>query len=373
MTVPFLDLAAAYRELGTEVDAAIARVLHSGQYILGQEVEAFETEWARYCGASHCVGVGNGFDALTLALRALDIGSGDEVIVPSHTFVATWLAVAAVGARPVPVEPDPMGWNIDPERVAQALSPRTRAILPVHLYGAPANLDPLLKIAREHGVPLIEDAAQAHGAKYHGTRIGAHGDLVCWSFYPGKNLGALGDAGGITTNDAALAMRLQKLRNYGSSTKYVHEHLGINSRLDPLQAAVLRVKLQHLTQWNSRREQIAERYSRGLRNLELQFPRSLPGTHPSYHLYVVRTDQRDALQAGLSERGVQTMIHYPTPPHQQGAFISQHWAPTAFPIAEALSKSVLSLPMGPHLSNEQVDKVISALHDVLKTVAPATS
>ncbi|MCA3238263.1 MAG: DegT/DnrJ/EryC1/StrS family aminotransferase [Curvibacter sp.] len=371
MTVPFLDLGAAYREIGAEIDAAIARVLRSGHYILGPEVEAFEAEWAAYCGATHCIGVGNGLDALTLSLRALDIGPDDEVIVPSHTFIATWLAVAAVGATPVPVEPDPVSCNLDPARVAQALTPRTRAILPVHLYGAPADLDPLLRIAREHGLALIEDAAQAHGAQYHGERIGAHGDLVCWSFYPGKNLGALGDAGGITTRKTALAERLRELRNYGSSVKYVHEHQGVNSRLDPLQAAVLRVKLQHLSAWNARREQIALRYASGLQDLELQLPQSLPGTRSSHHLYIVRTSQRDALQAALAEHGVQTLIHYPIPPYRQGAFSSLGCAAEAFPLADALSRSVLSLPMGPHLRDEQVERVIAALHDILQTTASA--
>ena len=269
MKVPFLDLRAAYLELKPEIDAAIARVLDSGWYILGPEVEAFEAEWAEYCGASHAVGVGNGMDALTLALRALQIGPGDEVIVPSNTYIATWLAVSAVGATPVPVEPDLATYNIDPALIPAAITPRTKALLPVHLYGQPADLDPILAIARQHNLAVVEDAAQAHGARYKGCRIGAHGDVVCWSFYPGKNLGALGDAGAVTTNRADLADRIRVLRNYGSREKYVNELQGVNSRIDPIQAAVLRVKLKVLDEWNARRCRIAALYSQELASLSL--------------------------------------------------------------------------------------------------------
>ena len=250
--IPFLDLGAAYRELKTEIDAAVHRVLDSGWYILGPEVEAFEAEWAAFCEADHAVGVANGLDALILALRALDIGAGDEVIMPS-TYVATWLAVTAVGARPVPVEPDPATHNIDPGRIAAAITSATRAILPVHLYGQPADLDPILALARSRGIAVVEDAAQAHGARYKGQGIGAHGDAVCWSFYPGKNLGALGDGGAVTTNRTDLADRIRVLGNYGSRVKYVNEVQGVNSRLDPIQAAVLRAKLRHLDAWTERR------------------------------------------------------------------------------------------------------------------------
>ena len=258
--IPFLDIGAAYREIKPEIDAAMQRVLDSGWYILGPEVEAFEAEWAAYCGSAHAVGLANGLDALILALRALDVGPGDEVIVPSNTYIATWLAVSAVGARPVPVEPDPATHNIDPARIAAALTDRTTAILPVHLYGQPADLDPIMAIARAHGLAVVEDAAQAHGASYKGRRIGAHGDIVCWSFYPGKNLGALGDAGAITTDNPDLAERIRVLRNYGSRVKYVNEVQGANSRLDPLQAAVLRVKLGHLDAWTERRRALAAHY-----------------------------------------------------------------------------------------------------------------
>jgi dTDP-4-amino-4,6-dideoxygalactose transaminase len=272
MKIPFLDLQAAYLELKPEIDAAISRVLNSGWYILGPEVEAFEEEWAAYCGASHAVGVGNGLDALTLALRALEIGPGDEVIVPSNTYIATWLAVSAVGATPVPVEPNPSTYNIDPTLIPDALTPRTKALLPVHLYGQPADLDPILALARQHNLAVVEDAAQAHGARYKSKRIGAHGDVVCWSFYPGKNLGALGDAGAITTRRADIADRIRMMRNYGSREKYVNDVQGVNSRLDPIQAAVLRVKLKVLDEWNDRRKSIASLYTQHLDDCPLSLP-----------------------------------------------------------------------------------------------------
>jgi dTDP-4-amino-4,6-dideoxygalactose transaminase len=320
MKVPFLDLRAAYLELKPEIDAAIARVLDSGWYILGPEVEAFEVEWAEYCGASHAVGVGNGLDALTLALRALEIGPGDEVIVPSNTYIATWLAVSAVGATPVPVEPDEGTYNINPALIPAAITPRTKALLPVHLYGQPADLDPILAIARQHNLAVVEDAAQAHGARYKGQRIGAHGDVVCWSFYPGKNLGVLGDAGAITTNRADLADRIRVLRNYGSREKYVNEVQGVNSRLDPLQAAVLLVKLKVLDEWNDRRRNIATLYNQGLAGSGMSLPYVPKWADPVWHLYVIRTPGRVALQVRLTEAGIGTMIHYPIPPPPAGSF-----------------------------------------------------
>lgn len=289
MKVPFLDLGASYRELKPEIDTAVARVLDSGWYILGPEVEAFEAEWAGYCEAKHAVGLANGLDALILALRALDVGPGDEVIVPSNTYIATWLAVSAVGATPVPVEPDPDTHNIDPARIAAAITPQTKVLLPVHLYGQPVDLDPILALAREHGILVVEDAAQAHGARYKGRRIGAHGDIVCWSFYPGKNLGALGDGGAITTDRADLAEKVQVLRNYGSRVKYVNVVQGVNSRLDPIQAAVLRVKLKHLDDWTDRRRTIADVYTQGLAESGLILPYVPEWAGPVWHLYVVRS------------------------------------------------------------------------------------
>jgi dTDP-4-amino-4,6-dideoxygalactose transaminase len=366
--IPFLDLRAAYLELKTEIDAAVHRVLDSGWYILGPEVEAFETEWAAHCGARHAVGLANGLDALVLALRALEIGPGDEVIVPSNTYIATWLAVSAVGARPVPVEPDPATHNIDPARIAAAITPRTRAILPVHLYGQPADLDAILAIARQHGLAVVEDAAQAHGARYKGRRIGAHGDVVCWSFYPGKNLGALGDAGAVTTDRADLADRIRVQRNYGSRVKYVNEEQGVNSRLDPIQAAVLRVKLAHLDAWTERRRAIAASYAQTLQGADLILPHVPAWAEPVWHLYVVRTVDRDALQKRLSEAGIGTLIHYPIPPHKQAAYAVLKIAPDALPIASRLADEVLSLPMGPHLAAVQAVKVCASLTPMASTV-----
>ena len=359
--IPFLELGASYRELKPEIDAAVSRVLESGWYILGPEVEAFETEWAAYCEAKHAVGLANGLDALTLALRALDIGPGDEVIVPSNTYIATWLAVSGVGATPVPVEPDLATHNIDPARIEAAITSRTRALLPVHLYGQPADMDPILDIAQRHGLRVIEDAAQAHGARYKGKRIGAHGDIVCWSFYPGKNLGALGDAGAITTDDTALAERVALLRNYGSRQKYVNEEAGVNSRLDPIQAAVLRVKLGVLDEWTERRRAVATAYTVGLAESGLILPHVPDWADPAWHLYVVRTSDREALQDRMTEAGIGTLIHYPIPPHMQKAYTDMEIMPEALPLARDLASEVLSLPMGPQLSLDQVQDIVNAL------------
>ena len=356
--IPFLDLGATYRELKPEIDTAVWRVLDSGWYILGPEVEAFEVEWAAYCEAKHAVGLANGLDALKLALRALNIGPGDEVIVPSNTFIATWLAVTEVGATPVPVEPDIATHNIDPTRIEAAITSRTRALLPVHLYGQPADMDPILDIARRHRLRVIEDAAQAHGARYKGKSIGAHGDIVCWSFYPGKNLGALGDAGAITTNDTALAERFALLRNYGSRQKYVNEETGVNSRLDPIQAAVLRVKLRVLDEWTERRRAVAAAYTKGLAESDVILPHVPHWADPAWHLYVVRTSDRDALQGRMTKAGVGTLIHYPIPPHMQQAYAGLELAPDALPLADTLTSEVLSLPMGPHLSDMDVNNVV---------------
>ena len=358
--IPFLDLRAAYLELKPEIDTAISRVLDSGWYILGPEVEAFEAEWAEYCGASHAVGLGSGLDALNLALRALEIGPGDEVIVPTNTYIATWLAVSAVGATPVPVEPDPNTFNIDPALISAAITPRTKALLPVHLYGQPADLDPILDLARAHNLSVVEDAAQAHGACYKGKRIGAHGDVVCWSFYPGKNLGALGDAGAISTNRADLADRIRVLRNYGSRVKYVNEVQGTNSRLDPLQAAVLREKMRVLDAWNYRRRQIASQYLDALAGTSLTLPVVPPWAEPVWHLFVVRHPQRDVLQQQLTSAAIGTLIHYPIPPHLQQCYITKD-SSTKYPLADLLARQLLSLPIGPHLQEDKVNQVINCL------------
>jgi dTDP-4-amino-4,6-dideoxygalactose transaminase len=358
MSIPFLDLKAAYLSLKEQIDAAVARVLDSGWYILGPEVEAFESEFAEYCQAKEAVGVADGLSALHLALQAMDIGPGDEVIVPSNTFIATWLAVSQCGATPVPVEPNPLTFNIEAPQIQAALTPRTKAIIPVHLYGQPVDLDPILALARQHDLWVLEDAAQAHGAKYKGKRIGGHGDAVAWSFYPGKNLGALGDGGAVTTNDAALAMRIRELRNYGSTEKYVHRVQGYNCRLDPLQAAVLRVKLAHLDPWNARRQSIAQQYLAHIKVPSFTLPSVLPEVEPVWHLFVVQTAQRSAVQQHLQQQGIATLIHYPTPPHLQQAYRLN----MRLPVAERMAAEVLSLPMGPHLPAADALRVIDALN-----------
>lgn len=361
MTIPFLDLRAAYLELKPEIDAAVARVMDSGWYVLGEEVEAFEAEWADYCEARHAVGVANGLDALHLALLAMGVGPGDEVIVPSNTYIATWLAVSQCGAIPVPVEPDNQTYNIDPARIEAAITERTKVILPVHLYGQPADLDPILALARKHGLRVLEDAAQAHGARYKGKRIGAHGDVVAWSFYPGKNLGALGDGGAITTDDPEIADCIRVLRNYGSRVKYMNETQGYNSRLDELQAGILRVKLKSLDAWNQRRRVIARAYTLGLSETPLTLPWVPDWAEPVWHLYVVRNPERDVLQERLKVAGVGTMIHYPVPPHLQYAYAGMGLGKGALPICETMHQHVLSLPIGPNLDLMQVCSVIDAV------------
>jgi dTDP-4-amino-4,6-dideoxygalactose transaminase len=366
MNVPFLDLKAAVDELRSDIDAAIARVLTSGHYVLGSEVEAFERDFAAYCGAEHAIGVADGMDALHLVLRAWRIGPGDEVIVPSNTYIATWLAVSQCGATPVAVEPDPATHNLNPDCIEKMLTSRTRAIIPVHLYGQPVDIDAIVTLARAHGLKVLEDAAQAHGARYKGRRIGGFGgDAAAWSFYPGKNLGALGDGGAVTTNDPELADRLRVLRNYGSRFKYVNEVHGYNSRLDPLQAAVLGVKLRHLDEWNSRRCNIAARYTEALAGGGIGLPVVPEWAEPVWHLFVVRHPRRDEVQRLLAAAGISTLIHYPIPPHRQGAYAGQTPARQCLPLAERLSAEVLSLPIGPHLSEDAVDAVIKALRGVL--------
>ena len=379
MKVPFLDLRGAYVELRPEIDASVARVLASGQYIAGEEVEAFEAEWAIYSQAKQAIGVANGLDALHLALRAMDVMPGDEVIVPSNTYIATWLAVSQCGAKPVPVEPDTRTFNIDPALIEAAITPRTKVILPVHLYGQPADMDPILVIARKHGLRVLEDGSQAHGARYRGQRLGAQGDAVAWSFYHGKNLGAMGDGGAVTTNDPQLADRIRLLRNYGSRVKYVNELQGYNSRLDPLQAALLRVKLRVLDEWNGRRKELAARYLQELSqnnfsergNAAIWNQPRLPfvpdWADPTWHLFVIRHPSREQLQKQLSDAGIGTMIHYPIPPHLQSAYASLCYRRGALPIAEVMASDVLSLPIGPHLENHSdfVKCIATILRDLI--------
>lgn len=359
--IPFLDLRAPHVELQEEILAAINRVVASGWYILGPEIEEFEAEFAAYCEAGSCIGVANGLDALHLALRAMDVGPGDEVIVPSNTYIATWLAVSQCGAIPVPVEPLQATYNIDPSLIEAAISARTKVILPVHLYGQPADMDPILAIAKKYGLRVLEDAAQAHGARYKGRRIGAHGDAVAWSFYPGKNLGALGDGGGITTNDPELADRIRVLRNYGSRVKYVNEVRGYNSRLDPIQAAVLRVKLRYLDVWNARRSTLAAQYLKGLANAGLALPHVPDWAQSAWHLFVISYSQRDDLQRHLTASNIGNLIHYPIPPHKQQAYSAMNFSADRFPLASRMANEVLSLPMGPHLSADEVSSVVSAV------------
>jgi dTDP-4-amino-4,6-dideoxygalactose transaminase len=359
--LPFYDLGALHASIRDELDAAVSRVIDDGQYILGPQTEAFEQEFADYCGARHAIGVGNGMDALTLILRAMDIGAGDEVIVPAMTFIATWLAVSATGATPVPVEPCADGFNIDPAQIESAITPRTRAIMVVHLYGEPADMAPVNALARRHGLRVIEDAAQAHGATYHGRRAGSLGDAAGFSFYPGKNLGALGDGGAVVTSDGQLAARVRALRNYGSRRKYEHEEAGVNSRLDELQAAVLRVKLRHLDAWNTRRRAVARRYLEQLAGSGLILPAPAAGCESVWHLFVVRSARRNALRAWLDECGIDTVIHYPVPPHRQGAYSAQAVGSALLPRTELLHEEVLSIPMGPTLSEVQVERVVAAV------------
>jgi dTDP-4-amino-4,6-dideoxygalactose transaminase len=365
MNVPFLDFVGPYEELKAELDEAYFRFMRSAWYVLGREVEAFEKEFAEYCGVRHCVGVGNGLEALHLILRGYGIGPGDEVIVPSNTYIATWLAVSYAGATPVPVEPDPNTCNLDPALIEAAITPHTRAIIPVHLYGQPADMDPIMDLARKRGLKVIEDNAQAHGARYKGRRTGSLGDAAGNSFYPGKNLGALGDAGAVTTDDAQLAERVRTLRNYGSHKKYYNDHKGYNSRLDELQAAFLRVKLKRLDEWNARRRAIAAKYQAELPAAALQLPFVPSWAEPAWHLFVVRHKDRDGFQQRLTDAGVGTLIHYPVPPHRSGAYAEMGLNGGSFPIAEHLAATVLSLPIGPHLTAQQLQVVLSEVPKAL--------
>lgn len=366
MPVPFLNLPAAYQELKPELDAAYRRVMDAGQFVLGRELSAFEEEFARYCGVRHCIGVGNGLDALYLILLGYGIGAGDEVIVPANTFIATWLAVSYAGARPVPVEPHETTHNMDSERVLAALSPRTKAIIAVHLYGQPADMDEIKRVASSRGIKVIEDAAQAHGARYKGSRVGGIGDSAGFSFYPAKNMGAFGDGGAVTTNDDTLASAVRHFRNYGSSEKYVHDAAGINSRLDELQAAFLRVKLRHLDEWNQRRRNLALTYSELLSTCLVDALPFVPTwAEPVWHLFVIRERRREKLKRYLDQCNIGCMVHYPFPPHLQKAYASLGIPAGTFPITEKLAQEVLSLPIGPHMSIEDVGAVSRAVKVVV--------
>ena len=359
--VPFSELLPGYRELKSEIDDAVIRVLSSGQYILGEVVLDFENKFSAYCDAEYSVSVANGFDALHLALRAMNVGYGDEVIVPSNTYIATWLAVSQCGAIPVPVEVDRKTYNINPELIEEAITPKTKVILPVHLYGQPADLDPIIELAQKYNLLVLEDAAQAHGSSYKGKRIGSHGDAVTWSFYPGKNLGAFGDGGAVTTNNLELAERIRVLRNYGTEFKYVNKVKGYNSRLDSIQAAMLNVKLKCLDEWNERRKLLAKRYNKGLWGSDYILPAVPEWGDPVWHLYVIRSSHRDSLQSYLNKAGIGTLVHYPIPPHLQQAYSDLGYKRGDFPLTESIADEILSLPMGPHLSDSDQEKVIESL------------
>lgn len=362
MKIPFLNLAEPYQELKKELDEAYLRVMNSGWYILGSEVNHFESEFSNYIGTKHCIGVGNGLDALYLILRGYDIGPGDEVIVPSNTYIATWLAITYAGAKPIPVEPNEHTHNIDADKIKSAITKKTKAILVVHLYGLSADMTPIQQIAKEYSLKIIEDCAQAHGAKYKGINAGNLGDAAGFSFYPGKNLGAYGDGGAVTTNDPELAQKIRALGNYGSKTKYYNDYLGVNSRLDELQAAVLRVKLKYLDKWNLSRSEIASLYIDEFSQCTaLKLPSIPSDCVHVWHLFVVRSLARDDLQKQLAEEGVGTLIHYPLPPHLQKAYQNLNYKIGAFPIAEKLSNEVISLPMGPHLKLSEASEVIECV------------
>ena len=357
-TIPFADLQAQHRALQAELNAAVAEVLQNCDFILGRAVDGFEKEFAQFVGAQHAIGGGSGLDALRLCLQAAGVGPGDEVIVPANTFIATALAVSAIGARPVLVDVEEATFNIDPALIEAAISPRTKAILPVHLYGQPAEMDPIIAIAQRHKLVIIEDACQSHGAQYKGRTTGTFGLAGCFSFYPAKNLGACGDGGMIVTNDEAFAARLRLLRNYGQKQKYVHLEKGGNTRLDTVQAAILRVKLKHLAGWNESRARHAQRYTEGLAGLPVvKTPRVAPHRTHVFHLYVVRDPRRTELQEFLTQRGIQTGIHYPVPIHRHAAYADLGYPLGSFPVSERLSEEILSLPMFAELTDAQIGAV----------------
>lgn len=366
-TVPFFDLSRQHHRLRREIDDAIARVINANWFILGAELERFEADFARYCGVKRCVGVGNGLDALTLALEALDIGAGDEVILPANTFIASALAVLRAGATPVLVDVNPETLSIDPGAVEKAITPRTKGVMPVHLFGRLADMPALIEIARKHRLHLIEDAAQAHGASLAGRKAGAMGTIGCFSFYPTKNLGALGDAGAIVTDDDDLADRIARRRNYGEQRKYTHSEIGANSRLDPIQAAVLSAKLVHLDHWNDARRALAERYIDDLEPLGIEIkakPRSQRGSDHVHHLFVIETSDRDKVRTRLLEQGIQTAIHYPIPLHRQPALQGRFLNRSSFPHADRSSTRLLSLPIFPEMTDQEQRRAIDALKSI---------
>tara|TARA_B100001996_G_C18648721_1_gene588522 strand:- start:409 stop:1524 length:1116 start_codon:yes stop_codon:yes gene_type:complete len=366
MNIPFLDLKKINGQIMEEITIAAKNCLLSGNYIGGNYVEDFENDYALYCDSKHCIGVANGMEAIQLSLMALDISEGDEVIVPAHTYIATWLAVSHCKALPVPVDIDINSYNLDVEMLHQAITPKTKAIIPVHLYGQSCDLDPIISIAKEKNIYVIEDAAQAHGAKYKNKLIGSHSDLVAWSFYPGKNLGAMGDAGAITTNNDNLAEKIRYLQNYGSKERYINKYVGLNSRLDPLQASILKVKLSYLDSWNTKRQQLALRYLNNLNGLnKITLPKVMEGNEHVWHLFCVRTDNRDMLKSFLESYGINTLIHYPVPPHLQEAYIHDgaFKENVNLTITEEVSNTILSLPLNPCSTTDEIDYISSKLKE----------
>jgi len=371
MEVPFVDLKAQYRSIKSEIDAAIARVIENTSFVLGREVENFEEQFAAYVGAKYCVGVNSGTAAIQLALLACNIGTGDEVIVPANTFFATAEAVSNAGATPVFIDVDPVSYNIDPARVEAAITPKTRAIIPVHLYGQAADLDPVLEIASRHRLRMIEDAAQAHGTTYHGRRVGAIGHAGCFSFYPGKNLGAYGEGGAVVTDDEGVAAQIRLLRDHGASRKYHHDIVGFNLRLEGIQGAVLAAKLPFLDRWNDFRRRHAATYRTLLAGSGLGLPAELDYGRHVYHLFVVQAEDRDGLHRKLEGRGIQTGMHYPVPLHLQRAYSFLGYQTGDFPVSEQLSAGLLSLPMFPELTSDQIDYVARCIREVLVAVKTA--
>ena len=365
MKVPFLDLKSLYKDSKDEFDTEIIKSIQSGYYIGGDSVSSFEDAFAKYTSTNYCVGAANGFDALRLALRAIDIQQGDEIIVPSHTFIATWLAVTECGGIPIPVEVNSDTYNIDVRKIQSLITKKTKAIIPVHLYGQPADLDEICKIASDNNLYVIEDAAQAHGAKYKNKKIGSHGDIVAWSFYPGKNLGAFGDAGAITTNNKNLAEKVRMIGNYGSSKKYINDVLGCNSRLDPIQAVALRIKLKNLDKNNNRRNEVANIYIKNLNIKGIDLPLVPDWADPVWHIFCIRVKKRDKIQSELKKQGIETLIHYPIPPHLQNAYKYLNFSIGSFPIAENISNEVLSLPISPTISDDEVQYVINTIIEIM--------
>jgi dTDP-4-amino-4,6-dideoxygalactose transaminase len=361
MTVPFVDLATQYQNIKHEVIGALESVMDGAHFILGEETDLFEKKFAGYCRAEQCVGVASGTEALHLTLRALNVGTGDEVITVANSFVATAFAISHTGASPVLVDVKPQDYTIDVDLIERAITSRTKAIIPVHLYGQPADMDEILAVGHEYGLRVVEDACQAHGAEYKGKRVGSIGDAGCFSFYPGKNLGAYGDGGAVVTNDAELAERVRLLRNYGQRTKNVHSEIAYNSRLDTLQAAILLVKLSHLDEWNEKRRMAAQTYEQSFSGIDAVLPSEKTAVRHAFHLYVIQHERRNELQEHLKEKGIFCGIHYPTPLNQQKPYRSARTVPSDVPICTKLSKKILSLPMFPELSEEQIHRVVEGI------------